>query len=487
MQVKEIIKGFQLRDNAKTLMRQERPIYFEISNISTLLDFVDETHRVNLSESTDEDITKYRQDADNTTKSLERISSRISQLLLTSTASCIKDVEKLQARYENLLNFHQRFVQQINKEFTDREISKQKAFNKSHLSIKLSKFKGFSSSTDIYSFKNDFDKLYNDSVPKRLQADILKNNHLEGSALSLVKHENNIDEIWARLKSSFGDVKFLLSNKLSELNSFDKLYRLKDNAKIVDTMSKIINVMKDLMNLAEKPSIEPRLYHGDGINQIYKLLGGKRTTNWFQSCVDDIPEGKQLWVKLLSYLERDLRIQQQKHLINLNEHQDRNPRQQTSFHANQTNQRNNSNVCFICNKTDHVATSGPNNTKLIQYFSCEKFVNMSPYERFRTLKQTNLCHQCLFPGAEISTGRHREGRCQRDFVCTHESHDLYPIKKHVLVCDAHKTLTQNEELLQQYKARCIRSNALPDYSKNIKLFISESNLSNHLSTEVDDD
>jgi len=90
-------------------------------------------------------------------------------------------------------------------------------------------------------------------------------------------------------------------------------------------------------------------------------------------------------------------------------------------------------------------------------------------QRFEFLVKNNLCFRCLFPGALVSTGKHREGRCQRDFICPHESHDFYPIKKHVLVCEEHKTNQQNEELLQQFKSRCIRNPRLPDCAKNIKL------------------
>lgn len=51
-------------------------------------------------------------------------------------------------------------------------------------------------------------KLYDQSVPKSMQAGLLKNNHLEKDALSLVKNVTDIDEILNRLKEAFGDCKF---------------------------------------------------------------------------------------------------------------------------------------------------------------------------------------------------------------------------------------------------------------------------------------
>ena len=308
-------------------------------------------------------------------------------------------------------------------------------------------------------------------------ADVLKNNFLEGAALALVKHENDISEIWKRLKSAYGDVKFLLSNKLSELNNLEKLSKLKDSAKTSEAISKVINVMKDLMNLAETHEIESRLYHGDGINQIYRMIGSKHTTLWLQSIEEEIPDGKDLWAKLLKFLERELRIQQQKQLINFSDESKSANRGSQGGKVSGTYLSNQqpkfTNQCHICGATDHVATNGPDNSKLIQYFICETFTKLTPLERFKILRKKNLCFQCLFPGADISTGRHREGRCQRDFVCQHEDHDRYPVKKHVLVCEEHKSNPQNKELLQRYKDRCMRSTTIPDHSKKIKISFDE--------------
>ena len=101
-------------------------------------------------------------------------------------------------------------------------------------------------------------------------------------------------------------------------------------------------------------------------------------------------------------------------------------------------------LCSICGADDHVQTPGPSGVKLIQYYVCQKFVEMNCKERFITLKNKNLCHQCLFPGADCNKGKHKEGKCQRDFTCKHPSHDRFQRKKHVLVCDEHKDLVENK-------------------------------------------
>ena len=125
-----------------------------------------------------------------------------------------------------------------------------------------------------------------------------------------------------------------------------------------------------------------------------------------------------------------------------------------------------SDKCFTCDETGHVKTNGPKGTFLIQYFACEKFVNMTPYERFNVLKQKGFCFQCLYPGA-----KHTIGTCQRDFTCKNTSHDKYPQKKHVLVCQEHCSDDENKKTFAEYKSRFTdrQKMQLKEFSKSIKL------------------
>ena len=107
---------------------------------------------------------------------------------------------------------------------------------------------------------------------------------------------------------------------------------------------------------------------------------------------------------------------------------------------------------------------------------------MTPVQRYSILKQKGLCHQCLFPGASQSFGKHQDGNCQRDFICPHSSHDRYTCKKHVLVCQDHATDQENDKILQLYKQRCIeRQQSLLDFSKDIKLTFHSDVESSHIS------
>ena len=127
--------------------------------------------------------------------------------------------------------------------------------------------------------------------------------------------------------------------------------------------------------------------------------------------------------------------------------------------------------CFCEEAGEHIATNGPKGTKLMQYFACQKYVEMAPKDRFQELKNKSYCFKCLFPGKSQDKEKHDDGMCQRDFMCKHKSHDRYPINKHMLVCHEHRNETENQELLQKYKDRFImkQPNQLPSFFRDLKL------------------
>ena len=108
-------------------------------------------------------------------------------------------------------------------------------------------------------------------------------------------------------------------------------------------------------------------------------------------------------------------------------------------------------VCEICDKEGHTETDGPvKGTKIVQYFMCQKFVEMTPHQRFAVLREKGLCFQCLLPGAKTTVpGKHKDGNCQRNYVCKHSSHDRFNRKKHVLVCHEHRETEENAKVLSE--------------------------------------
>ena len=218
----------------------------------------------------------------------------IHELLESTNPVTGTKVDDILSSYHNLRKLKDSYASSVDKEAKSREITKLEIFSESKLKISLPKFSGYESKLDIYTFQSEFSKIYQRTTPKRMMADVLKNNLLEGPALSLVRSITDTDEIWERLKRSYGDPKFLLKKKLLHLGQINQIWKLKDSEKIVEALSKMINTMKDLEHLACEHNIQARLYSGDGLDRVYQLLGDNRVTRWLSTICDDTYNDEEL-------------------------------------------------------------------------------------------------------------------------------------------------------------------------------------------------
>ena len=80
----------------------------------------------------------------------------------------------------------------------------------------------------------------------------------------------DIEDIWKMLKGAQGDPKLLLRKQISQIGNISQLWKIRDQEKLVDALSKIINMMRDLHQLAGKQNIKSRLHSGDGLERVYK-------------------------------------------------------------------------------------------------------------------------------------------------------------------------------------------------------------------------
>ena len=201
---------------------------------------------------------------------MDRISSRIKDLLSLTQAWDLEQEETIRnitADYQHLITRKNEYCTFTKEECSRKELSKKESFKTSNLNIKLQKFTGYESSADICTFRSEFEKVYSRSTPRRIIPDVLKNNFLEDPALSLVKSLDNINEIWKRLITTYGDPKMMLHKKMSTLTNFTPLWKTSNPEKTSDALIKIINLIKDLMNVAEKHNIKEKLYNGDGLER----------------------------------------------------------------------------------------------------------------------------------------------------------------------------------------------------------------------------
>ena len=281
------------------------------------------------------------------------------------------------------------YVTALTTEEKSREIEKHKKFNQSSLGIKLSKFKGYNSNLDIYTFQDKFEKLALKDTPIDLLPDLLKNTYLEDPALSLVKNVTDIDDIWKRLKDAYGDCKIMLSKKMTEFGSIGDLFKQRDPSKTAEGLSKIINLMRDLIQLVKRHNIENNLYYGGAIDNVYHLMGNNRLDRWLtdKKAEDD---GEVLWLELIEFLEKELGVSQLKAVIMASkpappkskEPPKTNP---PAYHTGPSTPASNNIACSLCGETDHVQTNGPGGMKLVQYFSCKKFTESSCAQRLSSI------------------------------------------------------------------------------------------------------
>ena len=135
----------------------------------------------------DEQITTKKAAIPHVEKKVAGVANSIKELLAQKDGTVAGEVKRITADYEDLCVLKSKYVQFIIQEAELRELSKKELFNASKLNIHLGKFSGYDSKSDIYTFQSEFTDL-NQLTPKRYHARKLKNNHLEGAALALVKN-----------------------------------------------------------------------------------------------------------------------------------------------------------------------------------------------------------------------------------------------------------------------------------------------------------
>ena len=161
----------------------------------------------------DDKVVDRRSDISKQNEKFTSMTKLIHELLESTNPVTETKVDDILSSYHNLRKLKNSCASSVDTEAKSREIAKLEIFSESKLKISLPKFSGYESKLDIYTFQSEFLKIHQRTTPRKMMADVLKNNLLEGTALSLVRSITDIDEIWERLKKSYGDPKLLLKKK----------------------------------------------------------------------------------------------------------------------------------------------------------------------------------------------------------------------------------------------------------------------------------
>lgn len=79
---------------------------------------------------------------------------------------------------------------------------------------------------------------------------------------------------------------------------------------MAEVLGKIIKVMRDSMQSAEKHNINAKLRTSAAIERIYKLIGDKIITRWLSVSCDDEFLYNKLWEELIAFLQNKVKVQQ---------------------------------------------------------------------------------------------------------------------------------------------------------------------------------
>ena len=381
-----------------------------------------------------------------------------------------KYLEEIFERKKALRSSMELFKIAIGNEVLVRDVTEEKLKNASLLGIKLSKFQGYDSELDFYSFKSEFEKLIQPYVQSKLLPDYLKKNFLGGQALHLVREMDNLEEIWKRLKASYGSVETLMNIKLYELGKGTPLWKIKNEEKAIQSVLQLKNSMTELKELAAKHDIEHSLYHTSNLAKVFSVLGRQRQRKITEKLLGKNVDEEGEWDEIINFLASEIKLKEKMILYEpaeqTNEKSQRKKDESSPQGSNYMVSITAKKACTICEKDDHVPTITNRGNKIINYFACEKFAKMSCKERLEELKKKNLCFQCLNPGLRAG----HKGRCFDKYKCPDGSHSKNS-GLHVLVCDSHKNSAENLNLLQEYKEKCIEGKNEPhaEFSKNIDI------------------
>ena len=92
----------------------------------------------------------------------------------------------------------------------------------------------------------------------------------------------------------------MLQNKISSLDKFSNLGKQKDDDKIAELITKLLNSMADLSKLAADNNLECELYYGGGIHKILDLLGKQRQRKFIKETAKAKINDREKWAKLVN-------------------------------------------------------------------------------------------------------------------------------------------------------------------------------------------
>ena len=149
------------------------------------------------------------------------------------------------------------------------------------------------------------------------------------------------------------------------------------------------------------------------------MLGNNRVTRWLSTMCkvsyDDETFGFSLqifWKNIHKFSSKKLSIQNKMEEETQAKWNNVDGKQNKQFNCNFTASWTGKTKCSFCNELkEHLEINVPKETNIIQYFACQEFSEMAPFERYQELKSNCFCIQYLFDGAMQNSGKHNDTKC----------------------------------------------------------------------------
>ena len=166
-------------------IQKEKSMVFIAEDVERSLTQLDYTYSQDINSLGNEELLNLKSEVDANDKKFQRIVDKFQELLtfITNNKPFLAAIADIDERYRQLTSLKETFENSLRKLNENRELNKHSLFNESKLNIQLNKLKGYDSSTDINTFKSNFEKIYLRTTPEKLLPNLLIKNFLEEPAL----------------------------------------------------------------------------------------------------------------------------------------------------------------------------------------------------------------------------------------------------------------------------------------------------------------
>ena len=349
------------------------------------------------------------------------------------------------------------FEMKLHVDLENYDLTDQKLKLATQTKVDIGKFSGsLEKGMDFYMFKTKFLRAYRNH-PKSLLVEFLVNNHLEGKARDCVGSLENLEEIWERLKTNFGDTQELLIHQFKKIKELGPMQRQKNFEMKKHYLQKLVNIMQDIHDLAVEHNLTNQLYYGSHIQKVVNILENRTQTKFCELIAAENVQKPQEWMRLHRLLTTELQVVQIR-VSQMFESDDSgnkksNDDQKKDSAAGAGGGTNSNRVAQnrggqVMLTVDMCRLCDEKHSRCNEAFTlCKKFLLATVKERHDLVMKKKRCLQCLNPTVRWD----KSHDCSDLWVCPHSSHDSFSKKLHFLLCVQHAEDVANKEKYQEFK------------------------------------